>query len=88
MTAPVWALIARVKILGASSGYHRYHLLDQFIQRFDEWWMIGTTHTTQWGFETWDTTNTYVNLGVEGGLITLILFLSIILYSFVNIKIR
>ena len=32
--APVWSLIQRVDLVGGSSSYHRYYLLDQFLQRF------------------------------------------------------
>jgi hypothetical protein len=82
MKAPVWALIARIDLTGSSSGYHRYLLVDQFIRRFGEWWMLGTRHTAQWGFDMWDTANYYVTAGTEGGLIGLALFLAILWVSF------
>jgi len=82
MKAPVWALISRVDVIGSSSGYHRFKLIDEFINRFWEWWLFGTKSTTEWGWDMWDTVNQFVNEGVNGGLITLMLFLSIIIVGF------
>lgn len=82
MKAPVWALISRVDVIGTSSGYHRFKLVDEFINRFGEWWILGTKSTTDWGWDMWDTVNQFVNEGVNGGLITFILFLSIIIIGF------
>jgi hypothetical protein len=50
MKAPVWALIARADVVGGSSSYHRYELIDAFIRRFDEWWLLGTKHADAWGY--------------------------------------
>lgn len=82
MKAPVWALLMRVKVFGASTGYHRFYLLDTFIRRFDEWWLIGTKFTSHWGYDLWDLTNTYIHMGIDGGLITLTLFTLIIVFCF------
>jgi len=82
MKAPVWALIARIDLTGASSSYHRYELVNQFIRRFGEWWLVGTRGTFDWGWDMWDTINTYVAQGTDGGLITLVLFLSLLAIAF------
>lgn len=82
MKAPVWALVARAKVVTGSTAWHRYYLFDQFIDRFHEWWLIGQKQTGHWGWEMWDTTNYYVDIGVTGGLITLVLFLAILWCSF------
>jgi hypothetical protein len=82
MNAPVWALINRIAVVSGSSSYHRYKLIDNFITRFDEWWLIGTKSTAHWGWMMWDTVNQYVLQGITGGLLSLILFLSIIGLSF------
>lgn len=85
MRAPVWALIDRVSFSPGSHSYHRFLLVDQFINRFDEWWLFGTQSTAHWGHESvqlWDVSNQYVRTGVDGGLISLILFLVIIYMSF------
>ncbi len=80
MDAPIWALINRVGVIGGSTGYHRYALIDAAIRRFPEWWFLGIPTTEHWGWGLWDVTNHYIKLGVEGGLLTLILFV-IFLFS-------
>jgi len=78
MKAPVWALIARAAVIQDSTSYHRYLLLDQFITRIDEWWLIGTKNHAHWGWMMWDAINQYVAEGIHGGIITLFLFVCII----------
>lgn len=82
MKAPVWALIARVDLVGGSSGDHRFQLVDKFIRHFGEWWLLGAKNNGQWGVEMSDTVNWFVASGVDGGLITLILFIAVIVYGF------
>ena len=82
MKAPVWALIGRIDLTGSSSSYHRYQLVDQFIYRFGEWWLVGTRNTAAWGWDMWDTANTYVEIGTRGGLISLLLFLALLAVGF------
>jgi hypothetical protein len=82
MKAPVWALIARVDFTGSSSGYHRYQLVDQFIRHFADWWMLGTTHNAEWGWDMWDLANQYVAVGETSGLLPFIFFMAIIVSSF------
>lgn len=85
MEAPVWALIARVNVVGGSTGWHRYYLLDQFIRRFNEWWLVGIKSTDHWGWMLWDTTNHYVAVGKQGGIWGLILFILLIAYCFQSV---
>lgn len=83
MKAPVWALIMRFGSSG--SAYHRFNILDKTIKNFGEWWLIGIESTLQWGhgFEILgDVANFYCRIAVDSGLIGLILFLMIIIYSF------
>jgi hypothetical protein len=85
MNNPVWALIARFKIFGGSTGWYRYFLIDNFLQRFPEWWLLGVESTAKWGwgrFGLWDVSNMYVRVGVDGGLITLVLFIAIMVQSY------
>lgn len=82
MNAPVWALITRVKIFGASTAYHRYRLFDQFVNRFGEWWLWGVQSTASWGFWLFDVTNQFVRVAVDGGLLTLVLFITVLTYAF------
>jgi hypothetical protein len=82
MKAPVWGLIARIDLTGSSSSYHRFLLVDQFIRRFGEWWLFGTQGTYNWGWDMWDTINTYVAQGTDGGLLTFVLFIALITVAF------
>jgi hypothetical protein len=85
MKAPVWFLIARVDLTGASSGYHRAELVDQFIRHFNQWWLIGTNANGDWGFDMWDLSNQFVAEGVTGGLVTFICFIALICMCFSRI---
>jgi len=85
MKAPVWALMLKVKIFGASTAYHRYRLFDQFVNRVDEWFLIGVKSTASWGYYLFDVTNHYIRIAIDGGMITLVLFLAILTYCFQTI---
>jgi hypothetical protein len=82
MKAPVWALIARINFVGGNSGYHRYELVNDAITHFGEWWLVGTKNPGSWGFETWDLSNAFVNVAVDGGLFALIFYLAIFWQAF------
>jgi len=82
MKAPVWALIARIDLTGASSGYHRYMLVDNCIRHFGDWWLLGFKDYQNWGWDMWDMSNQYVTYALTGGLVTLVLFIGIISRSF------
>jgi hypothetical protein len=85
MQAPVWFLMARLGPILGGTGWHRAELVDQFVRHFGEWWLIGTQNNASWGIDMWDSINVYVNAGVEGGLITFILFIALIVYAFKRI---
>jgi hypothetical protein len=82
MKAPVWFLIDHVDVIGASSGYHRAMLIDQFIRHFGEWWFAGTSNNANWGWDMWDLSNQFVAEGVGGGLGTFVCFIAIICICF------
>jgi hypothetical protein len=82
MKAPVWFIIARFDLVGGSSGYHRALLVDQFIRHFFEWWLIGTNSNGNWGYDMWDTCNQFVQEGLNGGILTLICFVCLIVFTF------
>jgi hypothetical protein len=82
MKAPVWFLVARVGGSMGGSGYHRAMLIDNFIRHFGEWWLLGTQNNAAWGFDMWDVDNAYVGAGISGGLITFVLFLALLVYTF------
>ncbi len=86
MINPIWHLLARVPLVSGSTGWYRYKLIDEFVRHFAEWCVIGTR-----GYESWPgpgftaITNEYVRQGVNGGLMTLSLFIAIIVAAFVTI---
>jgi hypothetical protein len=82
MKAPVWALIARIDFTGSSSGYQRYMLVDNCIRRFSSWWLLGVKDFGDWGWDMFDTSNQYVAVAENGGLISLVFFIAIISRSF------
>ena len=85
MKAPVWHLIARVNMIGGSTGWHRYHLINEAVNHFREWAILGTRGTAHWGYGLFDVTNQYVLEGVRGGLITLILFIIILVKAIAKV---
>jgi len=82
MQAPVWHLIARIDIVGGSTGYHRYRLIDAAINRFSEWALVGVRGTRHWGWLMHDVTNQFIAVAVDGGLFSLILFILLIRAGF------
>ena len=85
MHGPVWSLLEHIDLTGSSSSYHRYMLIDNFIRHFGDWWLLGTRDNGSWGWEMWDTSNQYVSYGFSGGLLTVILFISIISRGFASL---
>jgi len=85
MKVPIWFLIAKVSALTGGTGWHRSELIDQFVRHFGEWWLVGTTQNAFWGLDMWDSINGYVNAGTEGGLITFVLFISLLVYGYKRI---
>ena len=82
MNAPVWALIQRAGVIGGSSGYHRYILVDRFFRHFGDWWLLGARNAGDWGYLSYDIANQYVGIGESAGLVPFILFIAIIVYAF------
>jgi len=83
MVNPVWHLLSRMSLVEASTGWYRFKLIDDFIRHFDEWWLIGAASRKTW-FMGGDfvITNQYVLQGVDGGLMTFLLFIGIIVCAF------
>lgn len=89
MKAPVWFLIDRLSDLIGGDGWYRSKLIDSAVNHFSEWWLIGTGYTVHW-METGipsnpysaDIVNEFVNQGIRGGLLCLVLFIAILSRSF------
>ena len=86
MKAPVWHLLSRISAVGGSTGYHRYALIDAAITNFSDWAIAGCRSTADWGPGLRDVTNQYILQGMQGGILTLLLFLTLIGLSFRNAK--
>lgn len=86
MKNPVWHLLARVDLVGGSTGWHRYHLVDKFFTFFPEWWAFGTLRTGHWGPGLHDVTNQYVAEGVNGGITRLAVFVAICWLAFAGVS--
>jgi hypothetical protein len=85
MKAPVWFLIGRMGVFGASTGYHRSYLIDRAIANIHDWWLVGTKSTASWAdadAHLFDVTNQYLTEGANGGLLTMFLFIMIIASCF------
>jgi hypothetical protein len=82
MKAPVWALIGHMDVIGGSDSWHREFVVDQFIRRFFDWWLLGTKDNYNWGWDMWDITNQYVATGFTGGVLAFAFFVAIVVYSF------
>lgn len=89
MKAPIWFLIDRASELVGGNGWYRSKLIDSAIRHFDEWWLVGTGYTAHW-METGisanpysaDIVNEFVNQGVRGGLVALLLFIWLLVKCF------
>jgi O-antigen ligase len=93
MTAPVWYLIARVSDVTGGTGWHRAFLIDQSVNYFSEWALVGSNYTAHWARDpntilnnidpnNMDITNQYIHVGLEGGFLGLLIFLAIITNCF------
>lgn len=78
MKAPIWHLISRINLVGGSTGWHRYNLINEAINHFSEWAILGCRSTQHWGWGLQDITNQYVLEGVRGGLVTLVIFIMVL----------
>jgi hypothetical protein len=82
-TSPVWFLIARIHLIGGSTGWHRANLIDVFFRHFGDWWLLGTDKQATWGFGNLDDLcEQWIGEGETGGLATLICFILLITQSF------
>ncbi|MEM1097418.1 MAG: hypothetical protein AAGH92_01395 [Planctomycetota bacterium] len=82
---PIWHLLAEVKFVGGSTGWHRYTLIDAFVNNADEWWLAGTGSTMHWGFGLIDVTNQYVSYGVNAGILGVLALLAVIFVGYMQI---
>lgn len=89
MEAPVWYLPAHVSSIVGGGGWHRSYLIGQAVKYIGDWWLIGTRITGHWmpyhlpgRPDNADITNQFLAQGVNGGLITMALFILIVVFCF------
>jgi hypothetical protein len=89
MKVPAYYLIARIDVVGGSTGYHRARLIESALEHLGEWWMVGTDYTRHWmpTGVSWspnhtDITNHYLYMGVLAGLPLMLLFISVLARAF------
>ena len=86
MKKPVWHLISRLDFTGGSTGWHRYKVLDAFLEHFPRWYVGGDQKPESWGvWQMNDVTNQYAAEGLDGGLLTLIVFVLVLVFAFGNV---
>ena len=91
MNDPVYFLLARIDLAGGSTGWYRAALIQSAIEHFNDWWLVGTDFTRNWMHvqinETdTDITNYYVLMGILGGVPLLLIFISILVAGFSEIR--
>ena len=80
---PAWRILARVDLVGGSTGYYRYQLIDQSIKHIDQWWETGgSIDTSKWSPELIDDTDYYLVIGLTGGLPLLTVFVISVALAF------
>lgn len=84
-TRPVWHMYVYADLVGGSTGWHRFHLVDRAIKNFPEWMLFGTKSTAHWGPGLRDVTNQFVLEGVRGGFLSLVLFVMILVLCFAGV---
>lgn len=90
MKAPFYYIIERVSSIVGGSGWYRSYLIEQTVNNFSDWWLIGTKNSADWmpfhltisEKEFADITSEYIAQAVNGGLISLVLFVVILVFSF------
>ncbi len=89
MQAPAYYLVSRIDLTGGSTGWHRAALIEAALQHLEEWWLAGSDYTRHWlpyGVS-WsenhvDITNYFIRMGVDGGLLQMLLFLKVLQTGF------
>jgi hypothetical protein len=97
MTDPAYFIIARIGVVGGSTGWHRARLIQSAFEHLSEWWKGGTDYTRHWMATgvSWspdhtDITNYYLRMGVWGGLPLMLIFIFVLArgFSFVGQMMR
>jgi hypothetical protein len=86
MQDPIYFLMAKIDVVGGSTGWHRARLIQASFEHFGEWWLAGTDRTIHWmptGIQAndqhTDLTNHFLAMGVIGGLPVLVPFVAAVI---------
>ncbi len=79
---PVWSLLSQLDLVGGSTGYHRYLLIEGAVTTFPQWWLMGAYESVRETAGFHDITNQFIFYAVQGGLLSLVLFLCLIICAF------
>jgi hypothetical protein len=87
MKSPVWFVLGHLGHLFGGGGEYRSELIDSAIRNFGQWWLVGFKDTGQWTVNhladgTADITNQYIRDAVDGGLLSLVLFIVLLTRCF------
>lgn len=93
MKAPIWYLLSKLSDLTGGDGYHRSYLMDIAFRNLGKWWLIGMPiqNTINWfpyrngSTGAADITNAYVWFGLQGGLLSVIVFVLLLTRAFKGI---
>jgi hypothetical protein len=85
-------LLAKVNLVGGSTGWHRAALIEAAINHFSEWWATGTDVTRHWmptgvywDPDHTDITNHFLYMGVLGGMLLMSLFIAVFVCAFIGV---
>ena len=95
MDNPIWFIFTKLDLTGGSTGYHRYLLIDQFVNNWRDWVLIGIRDSFHWGFSGRiayvgldDVTNQFIAEGIRGGVVGLGCFVAAIGVALSYVKAR
>jgi len=90
MNRPAYYILTYANLTGSSAGWHRARLIESAFSHINEWWLAGTNYTRHWmpSGVSWspnhtDITNYYLDWGIKGGLMWMLLYISILAAAFV-----
>jgi hypothetical protein len=88
MNAPIWYLPTRISGIVGGSGWHRSYLLERGFADIDKWWLAGMPLdlTVTWFpyvlLDAADMTNLFLQFGVDGGLLAMLLLVLALVMAF------
>lgn len=77
-------IFTKIKLISASTGYHRFQLIDGAIANFSDWALLGN-RGARYNRSFGDITNDYVLTALNGGIVALILKIAVIVVAFASI---